>query len=125
MLLQSEKYTDWCFFTGWSMAEHGEWSKYSNYEVSVHVPFIIHVPALTNSVALQQKEYLSSSALVELVDIFPTLVELADLPVVPPLCPVNSSLVKLCTEGISVVPVIQDAVFRRVSYQSVKGMEAL
>lgn len=99
---------------GWSMAEHGEWSKFSNYEVSVRVPFIIHVPGLTDSVELQHREYLSSSALVELVDVFPTLVELAGLPVVPPLCPVNSSLVNLCTEGISVVPVIQDAVFRRV-----------
>ena len=107
------------------MAEHGEWSKFSNYEVSVRVPFIIHVPGLTDSVELQHREYLSSSALVELVDVFPTLVELAGLPVVPPLCPVNSSLVNLCTEGISVVPVIQDAVFRRVSYQSGKGMEAL
>lgn len=107
------------------MAEHGEWSKYSNYDVAVRVPFILYVPGLTDSVHLQHKEYLSSSALVELVDVFPTLVELAGLPVVLPLCPVNSSLVKLCTEGISVVPVIQDAVFRRVSYQSGKGMEEL
>jgi arylsulfatase A-like enzyme len=107
------------------MAEHGEWSKYSNYDVAVRVPFIIYVPGLTDSVQLQHKEYLSSSALVELVDVFPTLVELAGLPFVPPLCPVNSSLVKLCTEGISVVPVIQDAVFRRVSYQSGKEMDAL
>lgn len=106
------------------MAEHGEWSKYSNYDVAVRVPFIIYVPGLTDSVQLQHKEYFSSSALVELVDVFPTLVELAGLPFVPPLCPVNSSLVKLCTEGISVVPVMQDAVFRRVSYQSEKGMEA-
>jgi iduronate 2-sulfatase len=102
------------------MAEHGEWSKYSNYEVSVRVPFIIHVPGLTDSVELQHHEYLSSSALVELVDIFPTLAELAGLSVVPPLCPVNSSLVKLCAEGVSAVPIIQSAVFRRVSYQSGK-----
>jgi iduronate 2-sulfatase len=107
------------------MAEHGEWSKYSNYDISVRVPFVIYVPGLTDSVQLQHKEYLSSSALVELVDVFPTLVELADLPVVPPLCPLNSSLVELCTEGISVVPVIQDAVSRKVSDKSGKGMEAL
>lgn len=104
---------------GWSMAEHGEWSKYSNFEVSVRVPFILHVPGLTDSITLQHKEYLSSSALVELVDIFPTLVELTGLPTVPPLCPDNSSLVQLCTEGISVVPVIEDAVFRKV-----RGTEA-
>ncbi|XP_023718635.1 iduronate 2-sulfatase isoform X3 [Cryptotermes secundus] len=99
---------------GWSMAEHGEWSKYSNFEVSVRVPFILHVPGLTDSIRFQRKEYLSSSALVELVDIFPTLVELTGLPVVPPLCPVNSSLVQLCTEGISIGPVVEDAVFRKV-----------
>jgi hypothetical protein len=103
-----------CFSTGWSLAEHGEWSKYSNFEISVRVPLILRVPGLTDTVKLQHKEYLSSSALVELVDIFPTLVELAHLPVVPPLCPVNSSLVKLCTEGVSMVPVIYDTVFRKV-----------
>lgn len=81
----------------------------------MRVPFILHVPGLTDSIILQQNEYLSSSALVELADIFPTLVELAGLPVAPPLCPVNSSLVQLCTEGISVVPIVQDAVFRKVS----------
>jgi iduronate 2-sulfatase len=96
------------------MAEHGEWSKYSNFEISVRVPLILRVPGLTDSIKLRHKEYVSSSVLVELVDIFPTLAELADLSVVPPLCPVNSSLVKLCTEGVSVVPVIQDAVFRKV-----------
>lgn len=100
------------------MAEHGEWSKYSNFEVSVRVPFILRVPGLTDSFKFQHKEYLSSSVLVELVDIFPTLAELAGLPIVPPLCPVNSSLVKLCTEGVNVVPVIQDAVFRKVGINS-------
>lgn len=85
---------------GWSMDEHGEWSKYSNFEVAVKVPLIMHVPGLTNIGTGR-----STNALVELVDIFPTLVELAGLPVVP-LCPVNSSNVNLCTEGVSTVPLL-------------------
>ncbi|XP_069704069.1 iduronate 2-sulfatase isoform X2 [Periplaneta americana] len=99
---------------GWSMAEHGEWSKYSNFEITVHVPFILRVPGVTDSVKLSQKEYLFSQDLLELVDIFPTLVELVGLPSVPPLCPINSSLTEFCTEGVSVVPLIQDAVIRKV-----------
>ncbi|XP_033632113.1 iduronate 2-sulfatase-like [Asterias rubens] len=46
-----------------------------------------------------------SNSLVELVDVFPTVAELASLPV-PPLCPVDASGVALCTEGVSLVPLI-------------------
>ena len=49
----------------------------------------------------------------EMVDIFPTLSDLAGLPTIP-LCPVNSSLIKLCTEGTSLLPVI----FRNAFNQS-------
>ena len=55
----------------------------------------------------KQKVPAKTTALVELVDIFPSLVDLAGL---PPLttCPESSSL-KLCTEGHSFAPVIQNA----------------
>jgi len=43
--------------------------------------------------------------LVELVDIFPTLSELAGLPI-PTQCPENSNNVTFCTEGTSMVPLI-------------------
>nr|CAD7463477.1 unnamed protein product [Timema tahoe] len=90
---------------GWSMAEHGEWSKFSNFDVAVNVPFLLSIPGQTEGCSR------SSHALVELVDIFPTLVELAELPGgVPPLCPDNSSSVTLCTEGISLVPLIQQEI---------------
>lgn len=47
--------------------------------------------------------------LVELVDLFPTLAELAGLKPVKH-CPVNSSSVILCSEGTSMVPLINNAV---------------
>ena len=54
--------------------------------------------------------YKKTLALAELVDIFPTLAELAELPEIP-LCQRNSSRVILCTEGTSLVPVINRTVF--------------
>jgi Arylsulfatase A and related enzymes len=82
------------------MAEHGEWSKFSNFEIAVRVPLIVYVPGLTNTGSGR-----STDALVELVDVFPTLTELAGLPSMP-LCPVNSSGVSFCTEGVSALPIL-------------------
>ncbi|CAL1529967.1 unnamed protein product [Lymnaea stagnalis] len=48
-----------------------------------------------------------SSALVELVDLFPTLAELAGLPVLPQ-CPENPFDTWLCTEGTSLLPLIKN-----------------
>ena len=58
-------------------------------------------------------KYNITTKFAELVDIFPTLSDLAGLPKIP-LCPVNSSLIKLCTEGTSLLPVI----FRNTFNQS-------
>ncbi|KAJ9596318.1 hypothetical protein L9F63_012651, partial [Diploptera punctata] len=85
---------------GWSMAEHGEWSKFSNFEIAVRVPLIMHVPGLTDTGGAHY-----TNALVELVDIFPTLVELEGMPDLP-LCPDVSSNITLCTEGVSTVPLL-------------------
>ncbi|XP_022099061.1 iduronate 2-sulfatase-like [Acanthaster planci] len=52
-----------------------------------------------------------SDALVELVDVFPTLAELAGL-LVPPLCPASPTNVTFCTEGVSAVPLIHQAIGR-------------
>jgi iduronate 2-sulfatase len=90
---------------GWSLGEHGEWAKFSNYEVSTRVPLIIHVPGLTT-------QGLHTKTLVELVDVFPTLTELLNLGHVP-LCPPRdetSTQPVLCTEGISLVPFIVNKV---------------
>ncbi|XP_041357724.1 iduronate 2-sulfatase-like [Gigantopelta aegis] len=167
---------------GWSLGEHQEWSKYSNFEVAVRVPLMFYVPGLTSlyaddlfkytnplyskrnklqtrrsdslgqelyslwfhqNISSLKEEYkdlsyptskeelsklqyteqfsksnkrkivtktggtLFSEALVELVDIFSTLSELAGLKV-PPTCPVDSHKVLLCSEGTSLVPVLKN-----------------
>ncbi|CAG5134083.1 unnamed protein product [Candidula unifasciata] len=48
-----------------------------------------------------------SSDFVELVDLFPTLAEAAGLPTLP-LCPPNPFKTRLCTEGVSLVPLIKN-----------------
>ena len=57
-------------------------------------------------------KYKKTPALTELVDIFPTLAALAGLPAIP-LCPKNSSSIILCTEGTSLVPVINRSIFNQ------------
>ncbi|MFO1064206.1 MAG: sulfatase-like hydrolase/transferase [Pirellulales bacterium] len=58
---------------GWHLGDHGMWCKHTNYEQATHIPVIIAAPK-----HLQDRR---CSALIESVDIFPTLCELADLPV--------------------------------------------
>ncbi len=48
-----------------------------------------------------------TKALVELIDIFPSLTELAGIPV-PPMCPENNNNMLACVEGTSVAPLLQD-----------------
>lgn len=154
---------------GWSLGEHQEWSKYSNFEVATRVPFIISkmnshtdysflgyndVLRKLHNVNLNpfmaEKNFSSSSqrpfknsiisgkfelkahrknasgikfirnsfkrihmnenftfynGMVELVDLFPTLVDLAGLPVLSD-CPEVSKDVEICTEGTSLAPIL-------------------
>jgi len=56
---------------GWNLREHGLWCKHCNYETSLHTPLIVRVPG-TDQVR-------STTEIVEYVDIYPTLCELAGL----------------------------------------------
>ena len=56
---------------GWNLREHGLWCKHCNYETSLHTPLIVVVPG-TDQVK-------ASDQVVEYVDIYPTLCELAGL----------------------------------------------
>ncbi|MDU0353781.1 sulfatase [Paraglaciecola aquimarina] len=60
---------------GYHLGEMGIWGKASNYEIATRVPLIFSTPDTRHRAAGQH-----SNALVELVDIYPTLVELAGLP---------------------------------------------
>ncbi|MGH2622249.1 MAG: sulfatase [Sphingobacterium sp.] len=58
---------------GFHLGEHGLWAKTTNFELDTRVPLIVSAPG-------QKKKNIISPALVELVDMYPTLTELADLP---------------------------------------------
>eukprot|EP01006_Ploeotia_vitrea_P045533 TRINITY_DN66951_c0_g1_i3.p1 TRINITY_DN66951_c0_g1~~TRINITY_DN66951_c0_g1_i3.p1 ORF type:complete len:526 (+),score=35.83 TRINITY_DN66951_c0_g1_i3:39-1616(+) len=60
---------------GWQLGEHGEWCKRTNFELATRVPLLVKVPWLPESHGKK------STSLVELLDVYPTLAELAGLQV--------------------------------------------
>ena len=56
---------------GWHLGDHGMWCKHTNYEQATRIPLMIAAPGLPSGKA--------NSALMETVDIYPTLCELAGL----------------------------------------------
>jgi iduronate 2-sulfatase len=59
---------------GWHLGEHGLWCKHTNFEVATHAPMILSAPQ-------QETRSVKTAALTEFVDIYPTLCELAGLPI--------------------------------------------
>ncbi|CAH0717429.1 unnamed protein product, partial [Brenthis ino] len=88
---------------GWSLGENGLWAKYSNFDVALKVP--LKVPLIFELPGAVPK---SISTPVELIDIFPTVLELADLDVVPKCKASDKSI--LCFEGKSLVPLMKSKV---------------
>jgi arylsulfatase A-like enzyme len=77
---------------GWKLGEHNSWSKHTNFEIDTRAPMILRsTDHLTPGIHTQ--------ALVEFVDMYPTLCELCGLPV-----PVHC-------EGISLVPLLSDPLY--------------
>ena len=74
---------------GWKLGDYGAWCKHTNFEVDTRAPLMVSVPEMAN--AGQRSE-----ALVEFVDIYPSLCELADLPLPNHL------------QGTSFVPLLED-----------------
>ncbi len=58
---------------GWHLGDHGMWCKHTNYEQATRIPLIVSAPGVTSAGT-------STSALIETVDIYPTLCSLAGLP---------------------------------------------
>lgn len=56
---------------GWHLGDHGIWCKHTNYEQAAHIPLLIAAPGVKGGAR--------SASLVETVDIYPTLCELAGL----------------------------------------------
>ncbi len=73
---------------GWQLGEHDIWCKHTNFEEATRAPLIISVPG-------QKHQGAKPEALAEFVDIYPTLCDLAGLPVPRDL------------EGTSLVPIIE------------------
>ncbi|WP_276167316.1 sulfatase [Zobellia alginiliquefaciens] len=59
---------------GWHLGDMGIWGKATNYEIATKVPLIIWTPDMA-----KESRGKSTDALVELVDMYPTLCDLADL----------------------------------------------
>ncbi len=74
---------------GWKLGEYGAWCKHTNYELDARVPLILSVPG-------QKAAGQKSKALVEFVDIYPTLAEVCGLPLPEGL------------EGTSFAPLLDD-----------------
>ena len=77
---------------GWFVGDYGDWCKHANYEVATRVPLIWRVPEAVANVSPA-----TSEALVELVDIYPTL------------CEVTGTDVPGHLQGHSMMPVLRDA----------------
>ncbi|XP_073399696.1 iduronate 2-sulfatase [Dendrobates tinctorius] len=109
---------------GWSLGEHGEWAKYSNFDVATRVPLMFYVPGITATKQTQNNifPYIDPFSIesmrktpgkikedpVELLSLYPTIADVAGLPRVPA-CPVYSFHVDLCTEGRSLLPYFSTA----------------
>lgn len=58
---------------GWKLGEHAGWCKQTNYEIDAHAPLIVRLPGAKGNGK-------QCPALVEFLDIYPTLCDLAGLP---------------------------------------------
>ena len=81
---------------GWHLGDHGLWSKHSNFENATKVPFMISTPGGEKGVR--------SNSMVEMLDIYPTLVDYAGLKAPEML------------EGKSIMPITKDVSFENKDY---------
>lgn len=56
---------------GWHLGDHGIWCKHTNYEQAAHIPVIISAPGGAKGAA--------TSSMIETVDLFPTVAQLAGI----------------------------------------------
>jgi len=56
---------------GWKLGEHNSWGKMTNYDIDTHVPLIIKAPGFKKGIKIDR--------LTEIVDLYPTLLDLAEI----------------------------------------------
>ena len=74
---------------GWKLGDHNSWGKMTNYNIDLKVPVIIRYPDQKNQGA-------QTHALTELVDLFPTICDIAQIPIPDYM------------QGVSMVPLINE-----------------
>jgi len=92
---------------GFHLGDHGAfWAKHSNYEISTRVPFIIRSPGMS---ALGTSGTMTNAP-VELVDVFPTLLDLCSLPVPDETTSVTNDITLYqILEGTTLLPLLEDS----------------
>jgi len=94
---------------GFHLGDHGAfWAKHSNYEISTRVPFIIRSPGMS---ALGTSGT-TTNAPVELVDVFPTLLDLCSLPVPDETTRITAqddTELYQVLEGTTLLPLLEDS----------------
>lgn len=75
---------------GWKLGEHGSWCKQTNYNIDTRVPLLIRVPGAAGQGS-------KCNGLVELVDLYPTLCDVAEIPIPDDM------------EGTSLKPLLSDS----------------
>ncbi|MBC8190546.1 MAG: sulfatase-like hydrolase/transferase [Puniceicoccaceae bacterium] len=91
---------------GFHLGDHGGfWSKHTNFEISTRVPFMVRTPALE---ALGSAGKMTQTP-IELVDLFPTLLDLCSLPVPDTTTSVTTDIVQYqVLEGTTFLPLLED-----------------
>ena len=90
---------------GWNLGEHGFWCKHVNFETSLRSTLIISAPGYGKG---------NANGIVEFVDLYPTLVDLCDVPAP-----------KHKLEGISLVPMLQNPAEKVKDFAMSKWMKGV
>lgn len=80
---------------GFHAGEHGQFGKWTNFEIGTQIPFIIKTPNIN-------EPGIETNSIVEMIDLYPTLIELTGIPW-------PEQRYKLA--GVSLVPILDDSEF--------------